>query len=276
MSWFKLLGHDLRCGLLRWRYLVSILLFAIPCFLFSRILHQIGIQGSWIDYMLYLFLGKEPIVRNVTGERIDLPILWLLVTSGCLFINLDYLLKDLTNAGQQIIIRSKSRASWYLSKCIWNLGSCVTYFIAAGITCAIFTWATGAKLSAQNTTELSFMLFGFGISEQLTLAPTYAVLASWVLPFLTMFALSMLQMTLCLFTKPITSFVVCISQLVLSVYLDSAFVLGNGAMTIRSGFAVENGVSPTVTAIIAIAVIIASIITVCMRFQRTDILSLEE
>lgn len=276
MNWFKLLRHDICCGLLRWRYLVSVLLFAIPCFMFARILHQINIQGSWMDYMLYLFQGKEPIVRITTGERIDLPVLWLLVTSGCLFINLDYLLKDLTNAGQQIIIRSKSRASWYLSKCIWNLGSCAAYFISAGITCAIFTWATGAKLSAQNTTELSFMLFGFGISEQLTLTPTYAVLASWVLPFLTMFALSMLQMTLCLFTKPIISFVVCISQLVLSVYLDSAFVLGNGAMTIRSGFAVENGISPTVSALIAIAVIIACIITGCIRFQRTDILSLEE
>lgn len=233
MNWFKLLRHDIRCGLLRWRYLTSVLLFAIPCFMFARILHQTNIQGSWMDYMLYLFQGKEPIVRITTGERIDLPVLWLLVTSGCLFINLDYLLKDLTNAGQQIIIRSKSRASWYLSKCIWNLASCVVYFMAAGITCAIFTWATGAQLSIQNTSELSFMLFGFGISEQLTLTPTYAVLASWVLPFLTMFALSMLQMTLCLFTKPIISFVVCISQLVLSVYLDSAFVLGNGAMTIR-------------------------------------------
>lgn len=276
MNWFKLLRHDIRCGLLRWRYLASVLLFAIPCFMFARILHQINIQGSWMDYMLYLFQGKEPIVRITTGERIDLPVLWLLVTSGCLFINLDYLLKDLTNAGQQIIIRSKSRASWYLSKCIWNLASCVVYFMAAGITCAIFTWATGAQLSIQNTSELSFMLFGFGISEQLTLAPTCAVLASCVLPFLTMFALSMLQMTLCLFTKPIISFVICISQLVLSIYLGSAFVLGNGAMTIRSGFAVENGVSPTISALIAIVVIIASIITGCMRFQRTDILSLEE
>lgn len=276
MNWFKLLRHDARCGLLRWRYFVTLFLFAIPCFVFARILHQVGIQGSWMDYMLYLFQGKEPIVKTSTADRVDLPMLWLLVTSGCLFINLDYLLKDLTNAGQQIIIRSKSRTLWYLSKCIWNLGSCLIYFAAAGITCALFAWATGAQLSAQNTTELSFMLFGFAISEPLTLAPAYAVLASWVIPFLTMLALSMLQMTLCLYVKPIISFVICNSQLVLSLYLNSAFVLGNGAMTIRSGFASENGISPTASTVLAIVVMIASVVAGCLRFRRTDILSLEE
>ena len=276
MNWFKLLRHDARCGLLRWRYFVTLFLFAIPCFVFARILHQVGIQGSWMDYMLYLFQGKEPIVKTSTADRVALPMLWLLVTSGCLFINLDYLLKDLTNAGQQIIIRSKSRTLWYLSKCFWNLGSCLLYFSAAGITCALFAWATGAQLSAQNTTELSFMLFGFAISEPLTLAPAYAVLASWVIPFLTMLALSMLQMTLCLYVKPIISFVICNSQLILSLYLNSAFVLGNGAMTIRSGFASENGISPTVSAVLAIVVMIASVAAGCLRFRHTDILSLEE
>lgn len=75
-------------------FLLSILLrfflLAIPCFMFARILHQVGIQGSWMGYMLCLFQGKEPIVKTSTGDRIDLPMLWLLVTSGCLFINLDY------------------------------------------------------------------------------------------------------------------------------------------------------------------------------------------
>lgn len=276
MSWFKLLRHDLRCGLLRWRYLTAAFLFAIPCFLFARILHQIEIQGSWMDYMLYLFQGKEPIIRSGASERIDLPILWILVTVGCLFINLDYLLKDLTNAGQQMIIRSKSRKGWYLSKCMWNLCSCVLYFLIAGLTCAVFTWVTGAKLSTQNTTELSFMLFGFAITTEVTLAPVFAVLAAWVIPFLTITALSMLQMTLCLFVKPVVSFVVCISQLILSIYWNAPFILGNGAMTIRSGFIAEDGISPAISAFIAVAIILISMISGTICFQYTDILSLEE
>lgn len=263
MSWFKLLGHDLRFGLLRWRYLIGMSLFAIPCFIFARYLYVNGVQGSWMDYMLSLFRGAE-------------PTLWLLVTSGCLFINLDYLMKDLTNAGLQIIIRSKNRIYWYLSKCVWNLGSCIIYFLAAGVTCAIFALATGGKLSAQNTPELSVVLFGLDVSEELMLTPICAVLAAWVLPFLTIFALSMLQMTLCLFIKPVISFIICFCQLSLSIWLDSAFVLGNGAITSRSGFAVENGISPTVSAVVALVVIITSTIVGCVRFQHTDILSLEE
>lgn len=263
MSRFKLLGHDLRCGLLRKRYLVSTLLFAIPCFVFTRYLHVNGIHGSWMDYMLSLFRGVE-------------PTLWLLVTSSCLFINLDYLMKDLTNAGLQIIIRSKNRTYWYLSKCVWNLGSCIIYFLAAGVTCAIFALATDGQLSAQNTPELSVMLFGLGISEELMLTPLHALLASCVLPFLTIFALSMLQMTLCLFIKPVISFIVCFCQLSLSIWLDYAFVLGNGAITSRSGFVVENGISPTVSAVVAIVVIITSTIIGCVRFQRTGIINLEE
>ena len=91
-----------------------------------------------------------------------------------------------------------------------------------------------------------------------------------------MLALRMLQITLCLYVKPFISLVICNSQLVLSLYLNSAYVLGNGAMTSRSGFASENGISPTASIVLAIVVMIASVAAGCLRFWRTDILSLEE
>lgn len=95
-------------------FLLSILLrfflFAIPCFMFARILHQVGIQGSWMGYMLYLFQGKEPIVKTSTGDRIDLPMLWLLVTSGCFFINLDYHTRNIISVDNRLSVSAKAQS----------------------------------------------------------------------------------------------------------------------------------------------------------------------
>ena len=276
MNWFKLLRHDVIRGLLRCRYLLSILIFSIPCFTFASVLHRTEIQGSLMDYMLFLFQGKEPIIRSSISEQIDLPIFWLLVTVGCLILNLDYLLKDMTTAGQQVIIRSKCRKSWYLSKCVWNIGSCMLYFLIAGVTCALFAVITGSSLSFQNSPELTFTLFGFAVDKEMSIDPIYALLASWILPFLTITALSMFQMALCLFIKPVTSFVICIGLLILSIYWNSPFALGNGAMTIRSGFIANSGISPAASVLLAIVIIVISILVGTIRFQYTDILSLEE
>ena len=153
MSWLKLLRHDLRCGLLRWRYLLVPALVLLPCIVCRSEVVLTGAPGTWMDYMLYCFKGSLPL--NASSElTLALPTFWLLAMAGCLLLNLDYLLSDLTQAGQQIIFRSGKRRGWYLSKCVWNLCSCgLSLALICGSVLG-FTLLFGGQASAQSTPEI--------------------------------------------------------------------------------------------------------------------------
>lgn len=278
MSWFKMARHDLRCGSLRWRYLAAAAFTLLPCMLFRDTLKRCGQSGTWMDYLFYLFLGKEPILYAAPGQRIEMPLMWLLLMGGCLFLNLDYLLTDLTNAGQQIIIRSRNRMGWYLSKCLWNFCSCGEYIAIAALTAAVFTLAGGGKLSAGNTPDMHVLwaIFGFSAGAEAVIPPVHGILAGLLFPFLTLSALSMLEMTLCLMVKPVVSFLAVLALLVLSVLWNSPFALGIGAMTIRSDLLVPLGIDSWLAAGTALAVILACVAAGTLRFRHTDILGLEE
>ena len=275
MSRFKLIWHDIYCGLLRWRYLATILLFLIPCVTFWMQLQFYNTSGTWGDYLLYCFKGNQ-IIKSTAFSDIQLPAQWLLMIGGCLYINLDYLLNDLTNAGQQVIIRSGGKREWYFSKCIWNFLSCLVYTILSCATVLLFAVLSRGNLSLANSPAIALAIYGNVIYEPIMLSVKNVLVLSVVLPFLSIAALSMLEMTLCLFVHPIISFVTCMFSLVLALFSNSPWVIGVGAMGIRSSLVMEGGTNPKVAAICAIVVIVMSIIVGCWRFKYTDILGLEE
>lgn len=275
MSWGKLLRHDLRCGLLRWRYLLAPLIFLLPCLVVQMDFAWYDIPGSWMDYLLYIFQGKEPITELQPNEAVILPMFWLMVVGGCLFLNLDYLLSDLTNEGTQVIVRGSTRAGWYLSKCVWNLCSCALYLCAAGAMTLLFTVLFGGSVTLKNTPALSCELL-MTPGREVALTPWQGALLGIAAPYFTLAALSMLEMTLCLFVKPVFSFLACMAILVMAVYANTPFVLGNGAMAVRSQFASPEGMNSLLTIVVALAVILLCAVLGALKFRRTDILGLEE
>lgn len=276
MSWCKLLRHDLACGLGRWRYLAVPLLFLLPCIVCRSTVLLTGSRGTWMDYMMDCFMGAKPVVYNSEELTLALPSFWLLAMGGCLFLNLDYLLHDLTRAGQQVILRSGKRRGWYLSKCLWNLLSCVLYILLAGAAVLVFTLLFGGRASLSNTPEITLALFYEVLFDPVALTPGQGLTAAVLLPLVSLMALSMLQMTLCLFLKPVVSFLISMALLAAAVYCNSPLAVGAGAMVIRSRIVVSGGISPSLAAATAVCVIVLSAGVGCVRFQYTDILSGEE
>lgn len=275
MNWFKLLEHDLRRGLFRWRMLLVPLLFLLPCAGLRSLLSTVQSGGTWMDYMLYCFLGEAP--KDANGElTLSLPIFWMLAVGGCLFFNLDYMLRDLTNAGQQILIRSGTRQGWFLSKCVWNMASCVEYILLAGVSVLLFTLFFGGRGALTNTPDLVPAMFYGVLFEPTVFSVSDLLLATVLMPLVSLMALSMLQMALCLWVRPIVSFLISMALLVAAVFISSPLIPGSGAMTIRSGALVEGGISPLTAAVAALLIIILSAVAGCVRFQHTDILKLEE
>ncbi len=274
MNLHKLFFHDVRCGLFRFRYLAAIVIFVLPCIQFASLLDGTGLTGTWIDYLLYCFKGMEPIRNVSTAMQVRLPMMWLLVMEGGLIINLDYLLNDLSQIGQQIICRSWSRRNWFLSKCLWNICSCLLYFFLAGAAVAGCLLVSKGTFSFHNTPKITAEIFM--LSAPITIQVWQGLIAVVLLPLSTITALSMLQMALCLFLKPILCFVICTSLLVVSAYVDSALVLGNGAMAMRSSLVVPNGLDWRTALFLNGIVILGSALMGMWKFNRTDILGRED
>lgn len=267
---FKLLRYDLRNGLLRWRYLSAVLIFVMPCFsCWFRILPHHG-SGTWADWMLYCFKGVFPPGDQLEG--FEFPILWFVTIVGGLFISLDYPLNDLTDVGQQIIIRTVSRKKWFFSKCIWNLLSYGLYFLIGSLTVLIAVLTAGGGMELTATPD--FMNEVVGVHLECSPPVWETVFVAMVLPYLTVTAYGMLQMVLCLVIKPIYSFLTCICLLTCSLFASSPFILGNGAMAARSSL-VEGGHDPAITALVCLLVIMLSAVIGTIRFRRMDLLHYE-
>lgn len=273
MSWFKLVRHDLRYGLLRKRYLIAFILAMIPCLEFQYALLIREMSGNWMDFLLNVFRGVAPLQSTSTINEVQIPFVWLTILGACLYLNLDYMLYDLTTNGQQVIIRSGSRTGWFLSKCLWNILSTVCYFAFLALTQGLFAWIAGNGLSLDNTPEVSQMLFGMVTFSPVSLTATEGLMLGLILPCLTAVALNMLQMVLCLVVKPVVSYVACVALLILSVYWNSPFSLGNGAMAMRSSLVANGGHDSGFVAVVTIGAIVLLVVTGCLIFRRTDILN---
>ncbi len=283
MSWIKVLAHDLRCGLLRRRYFLAPALVLLAFLRLGEAASAAGLSPSLGDMMLYAFGGIEPIVANNLRDFLDMPFRWLLIMSSVLLINLDYMLNDLTYSGQQVIVRCRSRSGWFLSKCVWSFLSTALCFAAMLLTAALCDACFGGRLTLESTFELSRLIGGRYITEGFSLTAWQTLAAGLAAPFVTLAALSMLQMTLCLFTKPVVSFLICQIQLIAAVFIKSPFCLGEGAMVMRSSWVAPNSLGPEYAGVStylsmgsALAVAVLCVAVGVLKFRRTDILGLEE
>ena len=274
MKQYKVYLHDIRCGLFRWRYLVAALLFVLSALHLWDILRFESEKATWMDFMIYIFKGSEPLSNLSTLEQLKLPISWIMVLGGCLFLNLDYFLNDMTTTGQQILIRCNSRKGWFLSKCVWIILSCIAYYGIGMIAILFLTISAGGDLSIINNPVLTQEIYL--LSEPVAVTSVEAICIGIVLPLLTIIALCMAQMTLSLFMKPIFSFLTCICLLVLAIYVSSPCIIGNGAMTLRTGLMPEKNIDLLAAGLVCTAVTILSIVIGTLRFSRMDILGIEE
>lgn len=270
MNWFKLLRYDLRKGLTRRRYLAVPLLFAVSCF-------ACGIQipgecpaPSWMDRLLFCFKGLPPLSKP---QDFRLPVLWFLILAGSLFLNLDYLLDDLTQEGQQVIVRSIRRSGWYLSKCVWNLLSCGVFVALGMLTCLVFTLLSGGTLSLTNDVQVTMFTLGTWSETPITVGGALTV--GVLLPYLTIAGFNQLQMTLCLYVKPILSFLTSVCLLVVSLLFSFVWIPGNGAITVRSDLLNPGLHRPLPLLLTATVFLTAGVIAGLIRFRRMDLLRYE-
>ena len=97
-----------------------------------------------------------------------------------------------------------------------------------------------------------------------------------IIPVLTIVSLSLLQMTLCLFMKPIFSFMISMGLLMAGVYVVSPWMLTDEAMGIRNVLFCYSDAAIIRSIIFPVVVGIGSIIAGVIRCRNTDILGMED
>lgn len=271
MKYCKVIAYDLHQGLGRKRYLALPLLVALPLIGWVCQMYGASNSGTMGDCLASIWMGQPPIQPD--GENIVLPIIWMLSIIGTLYFNLDYLINDLTQFGQQIVFRIDRRKWWFLSKSLWCFAVCTLYFLVC-LGCALVAeLLVGGEITLRNTPE--FLLYYTG-----QMPPPMTVLQCLVLhtllPWLAVTAFNMVEMTLCLFVKPVLSFLATVLLVALTVFWSSPFFFGNAAMVVRSGMLQKDGLSPVALALSCVAVILVCIVVGCVRFERMDILDMEK
>ena len=271
----KLILHDLRCGLLRKKYLLIPIFFFIPM-MAARAYCRSGFHGGFTaDFLLCSFRGMLPVLGgDLLGTTVSTTE-WMSVVGGCLFLNLDYCLYDLKTSGHQLMIRSGKRVGWYFSKCLWNVCSCLLYFLIMVLMGLLFSAMCGASWNSLHAGEVTSLMY-FGVSPIETLKTWEQLTIGLLFPFLTVLSLSLLEMTLCLFVRPVYSFLAVISLMAVSVQIASPLVIGNGAMGIRNAIFWFDPLYRWQTFLSCLALIGGSLLAGAVRIKRMDVLGLKE
>lgn len=281
MKYIKLFRFDLQNGMIKKIYLMLIpfLLSLIACLDLHNRVSVINsydyfsrqFSTSLGNYLGYIYGGMA---EYSIGENISFvfPIRWIIVFFSILFITLNYPYNDMQSVGQQILIRTKGRSLWWLSKCGWNICCTILFHFIICLSAILFCCITGDKITGGIDIELMNVMFETNRETQTSatgILPLYILL----LPIVISIGINLFQMTLSLFIKPLFSFLFVSLLLLLSAYFMSPFWIGNYAMLMRYDLVHTNGMVMHNGIIIALALMTLSIVIGLIGFRYYDIIN---
>jgi hypothetical protein len=276
MTFIKLLCFDIKNSLLQEYKKLLLVPVIFTAFCLNLYLRHVkpGMAGAATlgDFLLYIFGGMKEYAPSRT-EPFEFPALWISMFLFLLFITLRYPYDDLMGYGQNVLVRTRSRLRWWLSKCVWNVFSVLLFFVLGWAAVFLFCRITGMPLSL----EISKYMYEtvFRLDAETALYPQLITAALLWMPLLTMLSLSLTQMTLSLFVKPIYSFAVLASVLLSSAYYLKPFMLANYAMAIRNDAVTAGGVRILTGAALLPILGATCVLLGCLIFRRYDIINKE-
>lgn len=272
MTFCKLIQHDLRCGLLRRKYLLTVLITSIPLIQYFQRLHFYNISGTLGDCLLYLFRGEQAISYLSYGNyKIEVPIFWILLIATCPALHIDYFLGDLTSNGQQIIIRCQSRNRWMLSKCLWAMAGGFLYDLII-IVCAM----VGCILMKQEIVFSMTPSVADNLLEMVIVPSGQVVFTAILKPFIALISINLLQIMLQLYINPIAAFLICFAALLFSLYSPLQWLPCTGAIALRNIFLPIADAKSWIPIIAGLVTQIVCVILSLWRFSSMDLLRRED
>ena len=132
MNVSRFIKDDIKRSLIHNRYRIILCVFIVFGLMAAFYMHiwvinsvrDNKIQPSVCDYILYMTRG----ICRVTEEnitRLEIPYVWISLCIMCGLMVLDYMYSDMRGMGKNVLVYSKKKSMWWISKCII---SCSGYF----------------------------------------------------------------------------------------------------------------------------------------------------
>ncbi|MDR0917861.1 MAG: hypothetical protein LBM93_01210 [Oscillospiraceae bacterium] len=274
MKYIKIIIFDIKNGILKNKFFFCCVLI-MPCifcidFLMKAKLHNIS-DYSFADFYMFIYGGMNEYIPS-SQNMFRVPVLWVILFTTMFFGSLNYPYNDLFGYGKQILLRTKGRVLWWLSKCCWNVVYILLFHIIIIYIICIFVLIVRADFELDINVELLARNF---LAEPMSLTSDSIRLQFLLFssPILISVALNLLQMTISLFIKPIFSFLLMSVILISSSYLMSNSMLGNYGMIFRSNIVLKNGLNFEPGIYISLIIIVLSIIIGMFKFKKYDIIN---
>jgi hypothetical protein len=165
MKLCKLIRYDFKNGTLnnaRIYLLAFIMFFVFIGKLYFDITRktEVNIIGKTtiINLLFGIFQGKEPFNPKF-GEAFVFPVVWILFFALSIYVTLDYPFRDLKTNGIQVMTRIHNRKKWWLSKCIWVMGSTLLYYALFYLSIILFCLLFKVDISFEYSEYVNFNSF---------------------------------------------------------------------------------------------------------------------
>lgn len=278
----KFLKNDLYNGIiLQWpKFVITVVLFVVLAYIHYLDIEIVNVSAKYNfteqptvgDYFIAFLFGREKYVVSEIPDAFEVPVLWFAIYLWFLFITLSYPYTDLTGYGKYLIVLSKRRGIWWLSKCIWGITTSCIYTVIALLITTITSIFFGAEPSLRISSYLPTYL---GINPTLLLSPPWNIKPLLLMFVLASISLCMMQLVLSLCIKPLFSYSVMSIYLLVGTYFQSPFLLGNYLMAARSEYFVVDSMYFLDGVVYSLLCIVGCMIIGYFLFENKDILNKE-
>jgi hypothetical protein len=284
MKLSKLVAYDLNRELIsrpnKFLFTVaySAFLFIIFTFnVFHMFFFEVGEVGNInslslsVGDLVIVSLGGVLPLNSLLVDRFIFPTTWLFAHILICHFTLNYLRQDLSHGGIQIISRTRNVCSWWISKCIWNIITIITCFVALFGVLYLLCLLTGKQDTLQLNPSIFVVVFAKVLPNR-TIENRDLLLHLFILPSIVCCTMSNIQMTLSLFIKPIFSFIAICCYYIAGIYYTHPAMISNYAIPVRSAaiglcnFDFKTGL------LLCLSLCVVSVLVGIIRMKKFDIL----
>jgi len=269
--------HDYYMGTIKgWKkYAVVLIIFILLCanfqrgLIISREYDNFREKPTFGNYIIDIYKGVDISNKVDNKEKIEMPPGWILLNIFLSVVIGYYPLNDLKEYGSQILIRSKKRWQWWLSKCLWIVGNVLIFYTIGYIVIAIFSLINGGlSLTPNHNVNLAVSKL-----DTSSLTARQVLNVGIILPVITSIALSLMQLTLAMFSNSIYSNIFIISLIIVSIYYCNPILMGNYLMMLRNSIMVGvKGIGTSTGIVLSMAISFVSIALGILKFRTYDII----
>jgi hypothetical protein len=274
MNFAKIFIKDIKRALYieRYRFLIAFFLIMAMALIAADIANAInekspeyGNMNFW-DYLFYMLSGME-CVKPEKIKDIQIPFQWMAMQFLCGFVTLDYIQKDEEGIGKAILLRTRNKLNWWLSKCLCM--ACLVVCVYA-VLCGICICLAGINFEINGKLHMELLKLVCRLDDIYQYADGMKIYLLTV-PLVISVGITLLQAGISQYLSPVIGLVAVLSIDVVSVFSNSSMLWGNWGMLLRSRLCVSDGIFILGGIIAGVLIGLTGIVAGALRFCRKDI-----